>query len=75
MTTKITVSLPDEQVAELRAAVRTGRVASVSALVSEALAERSGRESLADLLAHLDQLHGPIPNEDLLWAQNALRDA
>jgi Arc/MetJ-type ribon-helix-helix transcriptional regulator len=75
MTTKIAISLPDEQVAELRAAVRSGRAASVSALVSEALAERSGRESLTDLLAHLDEVHGPIPDEDIVWAQAALRDA
>jgi len=75
MTTKIAVSLPDEQVEELRAAVRAGKAASVSALVSRALADRSGRESLSGFLAHLDEVHGPVPEEELAWATAALRDA
>lgn len=75
MTTKITVSLPDEQVAALREAVRAGAARSVSALVSKALAERFEQDSLDDLLAHLERVHGPVPQSDRDWARNALRDA
>ena len=75
MTTKIAVSLPDEQVAELRAAVRAGQAKSVSALVSQALAERRGRTSLQDLLAYMDEVHGSISDEDAAWAESALRNA
>lgn len=75
MTTKITVSLPDEQVEALRRAVRSGRAPSVSALVAAALDERRGRETLSELLTHLDAVHGPVPDEDAVWAQAALRDA
>ena len=54
MTTKIAVSLPDHLVEEARAAVAGGRAASVSAYVAEALAEKSGRRTLADLLDEMD---------------------
>lgn len=75
MTTKITVSLPDEQVAALKAAVRSGAARSVSALVSAALADRQQQETLDEVLAHLERVHGPVPEEDREWARTALRDA
>lgn len=74
MTTKITVSLPDEQVAELKAAVRAGRARSVSALVTQALADHRQSDTLDDLLAHLERVHGPVPEADRAWARQALRD-
>ena len=54
MTTKIAVSLPDHLVEEARAAVAGGRAASVSAYVAEALAEKSGRRTLAEVLDEMD---------------------
>jgi len=75
MTTKITVSLPDEQVAALRAAVRDGEGRSVSALVSAALSDWTEKETLAQFLAHMEQVHGPIPAEDLAWARQGLAEA
>lgn len=72
MTTKITVSLPDEQVEELRAAVRAGKGRSVSALVSEALAEHLPRESLSELLDDLSEQFGPPSPDDVAWAKQAL---
>ena len=75
MTAKITVSLPDEQVEALRKAVRAGQARSVSAMVSQALTAQADRETLGQLLAHLDDLHGPVPDEDQSWARAALRDA
>ena len=54
MTTKIAVSLPDHLVEEARAAVAGGRAASVSAYVAEALAEKSRRRTLSDVLDEMD---------------------
>jgi Arc/MetJ-type ribon-helix-helix transcriptional regulator len=72
MTTKIAVSLPDEQVAEARAAVAAGRAASVSAYVSEALGRRSADEELLALLAEDDERYGPPSAEDYARAREAL---
>lgn len=54
MTAKIAVSLPDHLVDEARAAVAGGRAASVSAYVAEALAEKSRRRTLAEVLDDYD---------------------
>ena len=43
MTTKIAVSLPDKLLAEAKAAVASGRAASVSAFVAEAMSAASRR--------------------------------
>jgi len=73
MTTKIAISLPDEQVAALKQAAAEGRAASVSALVSEALAEKFQRDSLAALVADIIAEDGPPSPEDYAWAEEALR--
>lgn len=54
MTTKIAVSLPDHLVDEARAAVVEGRATSVSAYVAEALAEKSRRRTLTEVLDEMD---------------------
>ena len=54
MTVKIAVSLPDRLVEEARAAVVAGRAASVSAYVAEALAEKSRRRTLSEVLDEMD---------------------
>jgi Arc/MetJ-type ribon-helix-helix transcriptional regulator len=69
MTTKIAVSLPDELVEAARAAVRDGRAASVSAYVADALREKSGRYTLADVLDQLDAELGPPGPEADAWAK------
>ncbi|SEB60185.1 hypothetical protein SAMN04489844_0648 [Nocardioides exalbidus] len=63
MTTKIAVSLPDHLVDEARDAVATGRVASVSAYVAEAMTEKSRRLTLAEVLDEMDAELG-APDED-----------
>ena len=54
MTAKIAVSLPDHLVAEAREAVADGRAPSVSAYVAEAMAEKSRRRTLAEVLDDFD---------------------
>ena len=72
MTTKIAVSLPDEQVAAARAAVAEGRAPSVSAYVSEALARRSAEEELLQLLDQDEATGEPATDQHRVWAQRAL---
>jgi Arc/MetJ-type ribon-helix-helix transcriptional regulator len=72
MTTKIAVSLPDEQVEEARAAVAAGRAASVSAYVSQALARRSADAELLALLAEDDEQYGPPSTQDYARARETL---
>lgn len=71
MTTKIAVSLPDDQVAAARRAVREGRAASVSAYVSAALSAHQDREGLRVLLDDLDHEFGPVPEGVAAWAKQA----
>lgn len=72
MTTKITVSLPDEQVRAAKRAVAEGRAASVSAYVSEALRQKTADELLLEMLDEMDELYGPPSEEDEAWARKAL---
>jgi Arc/MetJ-type ribon-helix-helix transcriptional regulator len=72
MTTKIAVSLPDEQVEAARAAVAEGRAPSVSAYVSDALARRSAEDELLQLLDE-DETQEPATDEHRAWAGRALR--
>lgn len=72
MTTKIAVSLPDQQVADIRHAVEQGRAASVSGYISEALARAAREDSLAALLEDLDRELGPVDAADMAWADRVL---
>lgn len=75
MTTKIAVSLPDEQVAAARAAVAEGRAASVSAYVAEALSRRSIEDELLHLLEQDEAAGEPTTDEHRAWARQALGSA
>ena len=73
-TTKITVTVPTEQVAEIRALVAAGRTTSASAFVkhaiSIALSDAAGwREMLDDALR---QTGGPLTNKERGWADAIL---
>lgn len=72
MNVRITVSLPEELVAEANSAAATGRASSVSAYVAQALRDKSGRESLDDLLAELVAELGPATEEEGAWVRDAL---
>ena len=72
MTTKIAISLPDEQVVAARRAVAEGRAASVSAYVSQALGAHSGYDDVAALLSEMAAEAGPPTDADRAWARQAL---
>ena len=73
-TRKITVTLPDEQLTEVRALVAAGRASNVSAFVQHAvavaLADAAGwREMLKEAL---DQTGGPLTASEKSWADAIL---
>jgi len=73
-TTKITITLPDDQVEEIRALVAAGEAASVSAFVKHAvgvaLFDAAGwREMLEDALR---QTGGPLTKKERAWADALL---
>ena len=73
-TTKITITLPDDQVHSIRDLVAAGKASSVSAFVKHAvgvaLFDAAGwREMLNDALR---QTGGPLTNEERKWADALL---
>jgi Arc/MetJ-type ribon-helix-helix transcriptional regulator len=73
-TTKITVTLEDKQVEEIRALVAAGEVANVSAFVQHAvrvaLSDAAGwRELLEDAMK---QTGGPLTEKERAWADERL---
>jgi Arc/MetJ-type ribon-helix-helix transcriptional regulator len=73
-TTKITVTLPDEQLREIRALIAAGQTASVSAFIKHAvgiaLFDAAGwREMLRDAL---QQTGGPVTGKERAWADGIL---
>jgi Arc/MetJ-type ribon-helix-helix transcriptional regulator len=73
-TTKITITLPDKQLDEIRALVAAGAAASVSAFVKHAvgvaLFDAAGwREMLEDAL---QQTGGPLMKKERAWADALL---
>ena len=72
MTIKIAVSLPDELVAEAKAAVRHGRAASVSAYVADCMRGTAKRETLRDVLDDIFDEIGHPTAEERAWAREQL---
>jgi hypothetical protein len=78
---KITISLPPEQVEQVRAAVERGEAASVSSYISTALATVmpatpcADDDPLVELLAEMDAEYGPPSPEAYAWADEVMRAA
>jgi Arc/MetJ-type ribon-helix-helix transcriptional regulator len=73
-TTKITITLPDDQIDEIRALIAAGETANVSAFVKHAvgvaLSDAAGwREMLNDAL---QQTGGPLTTKERAWADAIL---
>jgi Arc/MetJ-type ribon-helix-helix transcriptional regulator len=73
-TAKITITLRDEQLEEIRALVAAGRAANISAFVQHAvgiaLGDAAGwREMLSDAL---QQTGGPLTEKERAWADDLI---
>jgi hypothetical protein len=65
-TDKMSVTVPSEVAAEIRA--RAGR-GNVSAYVTQALLRQLEHDRLGDLVAGLEEIHGPVTDEELAAAR------
>ncbi len=65
---KITVSLPEELVAQAKAAVAAGRAASVSGYVAEAMFELGEFDEDAFMAQMWEEAGGPPTEEEMRWA-------
>ncbi len=72
MTTKVTVSLPDELVAEATKAVEAGRAASFSAYVAAALAGQREQDTLTQLVSDMIAEDGEPSAQDYAFADAVL---
>ncbi|MDQ3757359.1 MAG: ribbon-helix-helix domain-containing protein [Actinomycetota bacterium] len=72
MKRKIAVSVPEELVARVEREVHAGRAASVSAYVSEALAEKAKVDDLVAALDEMDREFGKPAKEADEWARRVL---
>jgi Arc/MetJ-type ribon-helix-helix transcriptional regulator len=74
-TTKVTVTLEDDQVAAIRSLVASGKAENVSQFVKHAvnvsLADVSGWGAM--LSAALEQTGGPLTQKERVWADSILR--
>lgn len=75
-TKKITVTIPIEQLDEIRALVNAGQSASVSGFVQHAIGvaldDVSGWAAMLD--GALDETGGPLTSEERAWADSVLQD-
>jgi Arc/MetJ-type ribon-helix-helix transcriptional regulator len=70
---KIAITLPQAHLARARAAVRTGRAASVSGYIVRALERQAREETLEALVRDLVAEHGQPSEEDQAWARRVLK--
>ena len=69
---KIAISLPQDQLARVRQEVRSGRADSVSGYIARVLAEHEKGQSLRALLRDLIKQYGEPSAKDIQWAERAL---
>jgi hypothetical protein len=69
---KVTVTIPEEELALAKEAVRAGAAPSLSAYVTEALVGHRPGPSLQELVAELRAEIGPPTEEERAWARMAL---
>ena len=72
MTVKITVSLPDELVADARAAVEAKQADSVSGYVATAMRIFADSYTWEHFMADMNAIDGPPSPEDYAWAREHL---
>jgi hypothetical protein len=70
---RITVTVPKELLAVVEADVAAGRAPSVSAWVSEAMQQKAGARTVAEILDEMDDhFGGPVTPEERAWARKRL---
>jgi Arc/MetJ-type ribon-helix-helix transcriptional regulator len=71
-TSKITITLPDEQIKEIRKLVRSGKSANVSAFVKRAvhMALQDAQAFRAMLDEALEQTGGPLTDKERAWVDS-----
>jgi hypothetical protein len=69
---RVTVTVPPEALEAATRDVEAGKADSVSAWVSDAMAQKARRESLKDLLAEIRAEIGPATKEETEWARAVL---
>jgi Arc/MetJ-type ribon-helix-helix transcriptional regulator len=67
-TTKITITVDDDVLARVRAAVGAGEAPNVSAYIAEAAAWRAAREARAE---EIERRWGPFSAKSMAWARKA----
>jgi Arc/MetJ-type ribon-helix-helix transcriptional regulator len=70
---KIAITIPEEQLAQVRRAVRSGRAESVSAYIAKAVAQQGRETSLRTLVQDLVREHGEPTQKDKTWARRVLK--
>jgi hypothetical protein len=70
---KIAITLAPAQLAKARAAVRSGRVGSVSAYIARAIARQEREDSLDALVRELVEQHGEPSSKDRAWAKRVIK--
>ena len=73
-TERVTISVPADLLHAARAQVEAGRSASMSALVSGALADQLRRQRMEQVLDEIEAEHGQPSREELKWARQALAE-
>lgn len=70
---KIAVTIPEDVLARARKQVRAGHAKSLSALVSDAVAEKVSRDELSEILDAMDAERGPPGKAEQRWAKRLLK--
>ena len=70
---KIAITISEELLAGIKAAVADGEAASVSAYISDAVQRRQGKRGLELLVEMLKAEDGEPTGEDYAWADEQLR--
>lgn len=70
---KVAVSIPRDVLSEAKKQVRSGRAKSLSAFVTQAVAEKVRRNELEEILDAMDEANGKPSKADQAWAKRVLR--
>jgi hypothetical protein len=69
---KLALTIPSDVVRLAKREVRAGAAKSLSAFVSEAVAEKLRRDELSSILDAMDAEHGKPTKQDRAWAKRVL---